>query len=234
MSSPALGLVDSTVATTTQRQEVVEFVVPALPSGRCTKAVEVVNVQIVICAAVLAGVLVAFQCGLAISTKGEIVLGLGCVLCCLFWIACRPSANSGDVVGRLAPIASLLRAGSVFEVFSAILAKERSSNRNTASKNPALFEGLLVLLRSVRRAASWAHFLSGRFWFVCDAAPNASALCIAGLCLSVRLKGARATPFRIRGQAGNVRAAPKTFDGSVSSHEFNLKFAPSHYMQGGV
>lgn len=118
---------------TAQRQQVFQSVVSGFLGRGHAIAVDVVNVQIILAAAVLACVLVALQSGFAVAAEEGIVLGLLAHGLVVLWIRSQPFVNAAHVEFALAFRAAVLNARSKHKVIAAVGALLNGAFQRAAS-----------------------------------------------------------------------------------------------------
>jgi hypothetical protein len=222
------------VARPAQSKQIVQRIVSLVFWCRDAFAINVMNVQIVLATAVLAGMVVALQSGFSASPEIVIVSSLFCVLFFALRIKNKPTVDAFKFFGLLALWASVLRAGLVFKVFSAVRAHQDRANRRSTSRNAKRPQMLSVALGSVRIAASWAGLLVASSGLVNRRTLNATAISKANACLSVCLQSARLAAFHVWRCFGGASATVGAGKKSVLAHgESNVKLVQSHYNIGG-
>ena len=225
---------NTSMATTAKSLQILENIVSVFFRSCRAVAVHVMNVQIVLATAVLAGMVVALQGGFSVSPEIVIVSGLFCVLFFALRIKSKPTVDAFKFFGLLALWASVLRAGLVFKVFSAVRAHQDRANRRSTSRNAKRPQMLSVALGSVRIAASWAGLLVASSGLVNRRTLNATAISKANACLSVCLQSARLAAFHVWRCFGGASATVGAGKKSVLAHgESNVKLVQSHYNIGG-
>lgn len=179
------------MTTTAQRQQVFQSIVSGF-LGRCHAiAVDVVNVQIVFAAAVLAGVLVALQGGFAVAVKVVVVAGLVGVLFQAFFVRSKPFMNALNFCFALARRAAVLGACSVLKVIATFGAKQDGSSGRLPALAAKLTQSLYVLFSPVGRLAGLADLLRRAGRLVGGFATGANFIGVPAAGLTVGGKRAR-------------------------------------------
>lgn len=209
---------------TAKRQQIVQSVISGL-FGHCyAVAVNVVNVQIVFVAAVLAGIAVAFQRSLTVAAKKGVIPVLFTHSLVVILIRSKPLVNALHVEFALAFRASVLNARSKHKIIAAFgTLLNRAFQRTTSSKHLCLPRDFGLRFLEVFRAAK-ASFLGRACWCVGSSANNTLPVNEPASRLSVGLQSARLTAPHVGGSFVNDRAAVWASQCSVFSHcSFRIK-----------
>jgi ABC-type multidrug transport system fused ATPase/permease subunit len=204
MNSPRMN---PRVATTAKGNQVVQRIVPQWALGGRSLSVNMVNVQMVLCAAILASVIVSLQGFAAIAAEAIVILGSLGVFSHLITICIQPFADFANLFSLLAFGASLLWTGAVFKIIAAFRAKQDRANFDSAFLSAHFTKGLGVFIGAVSRHTSLASALVASSRLVGIAANNAIALLKAASGLAVGSKGARFASLHIGGRSDNLLRA---------------------------
>jgi len=140
---------------TAQRQKVFQSVISGFLRRGHAVSINVVNVQIVFAAAMLACVLVALQGSFAVAAKEGIVFVLLAHGLVVLWICGKPLMNAAHVELALTFRATVLYAGLKNKVIAATRALLNGAFQRTASSNSfGLFCRFSLRLFELSRAAS--------------------------------------------------------------------------------
>jgi hypothetical protein len=154
------------VASAAKRLEIFQRIVPLLFWCSHAKPVNVVNVQVILAAAALAGVVVTLQGSYAISAETIVVFGLLAILLDFVRVLGRPLSYASDVSIILARFAFPLRPSRVFKGRFAIFAGKkvafarRTNNISLGSAILSAFDAMVFFL------AIFTRFLGRAFWCI--------------------------------------------------------------------
>ena len=157
----------------TQRLEIIQRIVSAIFGRRNAVAVNVVNVQVILCAATLACVAVTLQSLDAVSAEAVVIFGLLPVLLYLVWVFGRPLSYSSDVRIVATWFAFALRSSGVFKWGSTVLARQhvtlawRANGISLGSAILSAFDAVVFFFTSV------TCFLRRAFWYILTATHGA-------------------------------------------------------------
>jgi hypothetical protein len=212
------------MTTTAQRQQVFQSVVSGF-LGRCSAvAVDVMNVQIIFAAAVLACVLVALQGRISVAAEVIVVAGfLGVLLQSLF-VRGKPFVYSPNFRLALAFGAAMLRASGVLKIISALSAHQNGAYRGYATRFTQPSQVRNVFLSCVLRLAYRAHLLRCGSGLVGGAAHGASPWPYAAASLPVGGKCAGLATLHVGGGFVNHCAAVWAGKSSVFGHRNQSEF----------
>lgn len=182
---------------TTQRQQVFQSIVSGFLRRCHAIAVDVVNVQVIFAAAVLAGVLVALQGGLAVTAEMVVVAGLVGVLFQAVFVRGKPVVDALNFSFTLARGAAVLRSCSVLKVIAAFGAKQDGSSGLLPALKAKLAQSLYVLFSPVVRLAGLADLLRRAGRLVGGFATDANFISVPAAGLTVSNKGARLAPLHV-------------------------------------
>lgn len=225
---------NSSVARSAQRLEVIERIVPLLFGRGNSISVKVVNVQIILCAAALASVIVTLQCLPSITAKTVIVLGFASILFNLVWVCGRPFAYSLDVGIIPARLALSLRSCGVFKRGSTIFARQHvtfARRTNSVSLGSAIFgafDAMVFFLASITRFLHRAcrPIVIGTYTALSDGK--------SAFGFTVGSKGAGLTSLCVRACSCYLRAAARTINNAVGFHMSHSRMIPNIYSGGAV
>ena len=206
------------MAAPAQRQQVFQSIVPEVFMRSRPPTVDMVNVQVVLAPAMLAGVLVAGQGGFSIAAEKVIVAGLIGVFLQALFVRCKPVMDALYLVRALASRAACLRAGLVFKIIPAGCAHQNRSDGGGVGFTSKLGKRRLVSFRHVLRPAFLAGFLMTARRLVLSAAGDAVSRCVAISRLPVRLQRAGLAPLHVRRAFLDNGAAAGASQRSVRFH----------------
>lgn len=222
-------LMNCGVAGSANREQVFQRIVTQL-FGRChATAINVMNVQIIPCAAALAGMVVALKSQLAVAAEHVNVLRLYAVVAYLVEIAKCPISRSLCAFYLLAVRTVDLWAGRVNKIFSAASAKQNRPNGHGPFRFSVPTQTLGVVFSPVFRRTRSAYFLSGCSGLVGHSAHNTSPFTPAMPSLPVSLERTGLAPLEIWRSFINRCAAIWAGKHSVFTHDFSRKLKCSHY-----
>jgi hypothetical protein len=196
---PINHLMRAAVTRPAERDEVVEGVVSLFWRHTHAALVFVVDVGIVLRAAVLASVAIAFQSLLTIAAELVAVLGDGVARSQALWVCNSPRFAQRSLMGRLAVKTSRLRAASVCKRLTAIATQFRRAYSGSAALLSCPSAEHAVLAHSKFIPATRTGFLDSGSRLVASPANDTDALGKTVLCLSVTLQGARFAAPHIAG-----------------------------------
>jgi hypothetical protein len=148
-------IMNTSMTTTAKGLQVLKDIVPMF-FGRCRSfAVNMMNVKVIFASAVLAGVIVTLQSGFSVSAKAVVVFCFLGVLLQAILIGRKPLVNFANLCFALAFWATMLRAGLVDKILTALRAVKHGAFRSCALIQTHLAERLNVLLAAVLRLASF-------------------------------------------------------------------------------
>ena len=215
-------VMDSGVTATAERQQVVQSVVSLLLGRGGSLAVDVVNVQVFLAAAMLASVIVSLQSGFTVAAEIVVIAGFFCVAFQSFFVGRKPFVNFGDFGLFLATRASLLRPSKVLKVIAAIRAHEYASDGRSAFLPTVLLKSLAVVFGAIGWPAGRANFLDRSCRLVGCFTNNANPLSKPVTGLAVGLQCTRLAPLGVWGSPNDGRAAVGTVDGAICFHDARL------------
>lgn len=222
------------VASSAERLEVVQRIVPLLARGGDAQPVNVMNMQVVLSAATLAGVVVALQRLDAVPVKAVVVFSLLAILLNLIGVVGRPLSNSSNVGVVSARFALALRTRCILKRCPAIFARQHVTfARRTSgiSFGPAIlgaFDAAIFFLTSI------ASLLYATFRFVVISAYHARTFRKAALSLAVGCQGTRLAPFGVRRRSCYSLPAIWAVNLTVGFHMAFSKMIPNIYSWGLV
>lgn len=149
-----------------QRQKIAHVVVARLSRACYSIAVNVMNLQIVVCSTMLAGVLVALKGKASIAAKTVVVFGFVGVLFKSLFVRRKPLMDASNFRSALARLASDLWAGLVNVVFTAVRAIQNCANRRATGLCSQSTKVCNVFLPFMLVFAAKAHFLARACWLV--------------------------------------------------------------------
>ena len=149
-----------------QRQKIADVVVARLTRACYAIAVDVVNLQIVVCSTMLAGVLVSLKGKASIAAKTVVVFGFVGVLFEALFVRGKPLMDASNFRSSLTRLASDLWAGLVNVVFTAVRAIQNCANKRAASFGSQSTKVRNVFLTFMLVFAPKAHFLAGACWLI--------------------------------------------------------------------
>lgn len=227
-------LMHNGMARTAERLEIFQRIVSVFARCGDAQSVNVMNVQIVLCTATLAGVVVALQGVHAVAVKAVVVFGLLAVLLNLVGVLGRPFSYASDVRIIAARLALSLRSGGVFKQRSAIFAGQHVSfarSANSVTFGSAIFgafHAMIFFFTSVTR------FLRRACRLVVLLANYAPAISKSDFGLTVCSKGAGLTSLRVRACPCYLRATVRTVNNAIGFHMSRSRMIPDIYSGGAV
>lgn len=222
------------MARTAQRLEIIQRIVSAIFGRRNAVAVNVVNVQVIFCAATLACVAVTLQSLDAVSAEAVVIFSLLPVLLYPVWVFGRPLLYSSDVRIVATRFAFALRSSRVFKRRPTIFARQHVSfarRANGISLGSAVFSALDAM---VFFFAAIARFLRRSCRHVAFATNRALTLREPAFGLSVRSKSARLASFCVGACSCYFRAAVRAIYDAVGLHMSGSRMMPNKYSEGAV
>jgi len=212
----------------TQRLQIIKRVVPPIFRSSHPTAVNVMNVQIILAAAILTCVIVALQGGDPVAAEAVVVFGLLAILAHLVRISCAPIADNSNSSPVCAIGAADLRPGAVFKARAAILAPDDVALGGCSTRitlGPAVFGALYSrkLFGAIR-----ASLLVAACGLVDAAANYARLFRKATPRLAVGFQRARLTPLPVWGCLGDSLAAIRAGKKTVFRHVNSGLVEPRH------
>jgi hypothetical protein len=215
MNSPGMN---PSVATPAKGNQVIQRIV-SQPTLCCRSfSVDMVNVKIVLCAAILASAIVSLQSLFAVPVEIVVISGALGVFSNLVTVGFQPITDFVDLFDPLAFGASLLWAGAVFKIIAAFGAKQNRANFDSATFPPQIAKGLGILLGAVSRHTTLASPLVAPCRFVSAAANNAIAHFKAASGLPMSGKRTEFASLHIWRCSDNLLRAIWASDRSVNLH----------------
>jgi hypothetical protein len=206
------------MAAPAQRQQIFQSVVSGVFGRGNAVAVNVVNLQIIFAAAVLACVLVSLQSGFPIAAEVCVVFVLFAYSLVVLWVGSKPFVDSAHVELALAFGTPVLNTGAKHEVITAIRALlDRAFKWATSGKHFGLTGCFGLSFLEVFGAAG-AGFLRRASRRVAGSAHHALPINKPAAGLPVGLQSARLASPHVGGGFVNCRAAIRAVEGSVFSH----------------
>ena len=221
MTRPSLLMMNFGVAPTAQGQQVFQSVVPQFLGRSHTSTVNVMDVQIFRCSAVLAGEVVTFQSLLPVAPKVVVILGLTDVFV-QPRILCKGFANPLRPTLLQALDAVLLWSRCVCEVSTALNALQGAAHCHRPLLLAKVPQVKHILLLPVGGSALWAALLRRAGGLVEHLANDALALLESVAGLTVGSQGARLASLEIGRCLGNLRSAVGTLKDAVLASLHNL------------
>jgi hypothetical protein len=222
------------VTSTAKRLEIFQRIVPFLFRCSNAKPVSVVNVQVILTAAALAGVIVTLQSSYAISAETIVVFGLLAILLYLVWVLGGPLAQPRDLSVIPAGLAFSLRASRILKRRSAIFARQHvtfARRSNGIFFGPAVFG---VFDAAILFLASVANLLRRACGLVVISAHAALLAGKTNLGFTMCGKGAGRASLFVRACSCYLRAAVRAFNNAVGFHMSRSRMIPNKYSGGAV
>ena len=217
----------SRMTTTAQRNQIIKGVVLKLFIGRDALPVDMMNMQVVGRAAMLAGVVVALKRCSAIASKVSIVSSFVSVALKPFLVRFQPLMYPRNVVFRLTLTAPMLWARVVDEIFTTVGTHQNGAFRRSTSLLSESSKMRPVVLSVKSLFAGFADLLSRAGWLVGCAARNARPLLEAFTSLPMRGQGAMVTPLQVRGGFDDNGSTIMAGQFAIGFHRFNSNQIPS-------
>jgi len=145
---------------TAKRYQIVQIIISGLSRACHAVPVYVVNLKVVLCAAVLAGVVVTLQGGFAVSAEMIIVSGLIGVLLQAVFVRSKPFMDSANLSFALALWASVLWARLVRKILATFRAVQDSAYWSLSLFKSKLTQCFNILLLAVGWLAGGANLLA--------------------------------------------------------------------------
>ena len=222
------------MARTAQRLEIIQSVVSMFFWRGDAVPVNMMNVQIILCAAASAGVIVTLQGLHAVAAEAVVVFCLLAILFNLVGVFVRPFSYPGDVRIVATRFAFALRSSRVFKRRPTIFARQHVSfarRANGISLSSAVFSTLDAM---VFFFTSIARFLRRSCRDVAFATNRALTLRDPAFGLSVRSKSARLASFCVWACSCYFRAAVRAIYDAVGLHMSGSRMMPNKYSGGAV
>lgn len=221
MTSFSLLIVDLSVASAAQGQQVFQCVIPQLLWSRCARAVNVVDVKIFGCSTVLASEVVAFQSLLPVASKVIVVACFAKVLR-KSWVVCKrfPDLLVTSLLGAV--LAVLLGTRAVDKIGTTICALDRAADLHGSPLGAEALQVQDVLLLPVGGTALGAALLHRASGLVKHLANDALAFLESTAGLTVSGQGARLASLEIGRRLGNLRSAVGALKDAVLPPLHNL------------
>lgn len=143
----------TSMTTPAKRQQVLKDMVSVFLGGCRAFAVNMMNLKVILAAAVLAGVVVALQSGVSVSAEVVIVTGFFGVLLQAVFIRRKPFMDFSNLCFALALGAAMLGAGLVHKILITLRAVKDGAFRGHALIQAHFAKRLSVLLAAVFRFA---------------------------------------------------------------------------------
>jgi hypothetical protein len=162
---------NASMTTTAKSLQILKDIVSVFFGGCCAVAVNVMNLKIILAAAVLAGVVVTFQSSVSISPEIVVVAGLLGVLLQTIFVGCKPLVNFANLCFSLAFCATVLWARFVNKIFATLRAVKDGAFWGYALLLPHFAKRLSILLAAIIRLARFADPLcaaSGRVTLIAN------------------------------------------------------------------
>jgi hypothetical protein len=149
------------MTTATKRNEVIQSVISGFLRACCSVPVNMVNVQIVFAAAMLASVVITLQGSLTVSAEVVVVCGFVGVLLQSVFVRRKPLMDSANFIFALAGWAAMLRTRAVLKIIAAFRAHQNCTDRSRASGLTQFLKVFDVFLASILWLAGRANLLAG-------------------------------------------------------------------------
>jgi len=206
------------MAGSAERLEVFKRVVPLVKRGGSAKPVNVVNVQIIICSASLAGVVVAFQRFDAVATEDVVVFCSLAILLNLVGIFIRPCSNPCNVNIITAWLTPALWSSRIFKVRPAIFTRNHLAPHRCAPSitlRPTLFGAFATMVFIATHVARFLGTASGPIFLATN---RALAICKAPFCFAVGSKRTWFAPLCVWGRSCYCGAAIGAVNLAIGLH----------------
>lgn len=222
------------MASPAKSNKVFERVIPLLFWCRDALPINVMNVQIIFAAAMLASMVITLQSNGSIAAKAVVVFCLGGVLFQSIFIGRKPFVNAANFTRSLASGASVLRPGYILKVIAALRTHQNCSFFDYAVFYTNAVSVIFCAFLSKLISAVSTNFLMAASWLVRHTTLLANTLGKTISCLPMSFKSARFAAFHVWRSLINSNSAVRAVKFSVFTHGFSsTKLAYSHYSVGG-
>lgn len=229
-----LNCMNSRMAGSAKRLEVFQRVVPLFTRRRNAQSVEVVDMQIILGAATLAGMIITLQGFDTVAAKAVIILGFLAILPNLLRVIGGPSPNAGNMRIIAARFALALRTSRIFKWGSAVFAREPVAFPWRASGVSFCSAILRAFALAVHLSTSFTRILRTACRFVFVLAYHALTVGKATFGLSMSRKRTRLASLCVWGSPRCSSAAVRAVDLTVGSHKRHSMFDLNIYSGGAA